>query len=197
MKEFWNKRYAEPAFVYGTSPNEFFKQQLDQLTPGTLLLPAEGEGRNAAYAASKGWDVTACDYSDSGKQKAEQLAEKMDVSFDYRVADFGELIVAGNHFDCVGLIYAHFNPDTRAGFHKKIVNSLKPGGVILLEAFSKEQLGKSSGGPKDLDTLFSEEVLRSDFAELSSVEIWQEEVGLDEGEHHRGHASVIRMVGRK
>ena len=56
MKEFWDTRYAEIDFAYGKTPNTFFKDSIDKLTPGKLLLPADGEGRNAVYAATKGWD---------------------------------------------------------------------------------------------------------------------------------------------
>jgi hypothetical protein len=59
MIDFWNARYSAAEYAYGTEPNAFFKAQLDQLTPGRLLLPAEGEGRNAVYAAKKGWEVAA------------------------------------------------------------------------------------------------------------------------------------------
>ena len=73
--DFWNERYAQKEFVYGTQPNTFFKEQLDKLDTGNILLPAEGEGRNAVFAASQGWDVLAFDISESGKKKAIQLAK--------------------------------------------------------------------------------------------------------------------------
>lgn len=87
MKAFWNQRYDEPEYAYGTQPNLFFKDQLDQLTPGKLLMPAEGEGRNAVYAAGKGWEVTAFDSSSSGQKKALRLAQEKKVTLNYLVAD--------------------------------------------------------------------------------------------------------------
>ena len=197
MKDFWNERYAATDYVYGDEPNVFFKHQLDLLMPGKILLPAEGEGRNAVYAASMGWHVTACDFSEEGQKKAEKLALSKGVTIDYRLAEFGELIIAPEYFDCIGLVFAHFTTDTRALYHKRIIRALKPGGTIILEAFAKKQLGKPSGGPKNLDTLFSEEELRKEFASLSFLDITNAEVVLQEGEFHRGPASVIRLVGKK
>lgn len=78
--EFWNQRYAETAFAYGEEPNAFFAEQLMRLTPGQLLLPAEGEGRNAVFAARQGWQVTAFDLSATAKEKCTQLAAKHQVA---------------------------------------------------------------------------------------------------------------------
>jgi hypothetical protein len=59
MNNFWDERYADEEYVYGTTPNQYFKQELEKLTPGKILLPGEGEGRNAVFAATQGWKVTA------------------------------------------------------------------------------------------------------------------------------------------
>ena len=76
MKDFWDSRYKETAFVYGEMPNVFFAEELKKIEPGTIILPCEGEGRNAVFAAQLGWNVKAFDFSESGKQKAETLAQK-------------------------------------------------------------------------------------------------------------------------
>ena len=86
MIDFWNKRYIEEAFSYGIFPNVFFKQELDKLMPKSVLLPAEGEGRNAVYALRKGWDVTAFDFSSQAKKKAVRLAKSQRVRINYDVA---------------------------------------------------------------------------------------------------------------
>ena len=85
MKQFWNDRYSEEEFIYGVEPNEFLKLELDKIPTGSILLPAEGEGRNAVYAASKGWNVTAFHYSEAAKVKTTLLAEKMNVKLDYEL----------------------------------------------------------------------------------------------------------------
>ena len=75
MKNFWDERYSNKEFVYGTLPNQFFKDQLDKLKPGKILMVGEGEGRNAVYAAKLGWQVDAIDSSNVAKEKAAKLAE--------------------------------------------------------------------------------------------------------------------------
>lgn len=197
MREFWNQRYSMEGFTYGAAPNVFFKEQVDLLTPGKILLPGDGEGRNGVYAATHGWEVTAFDLSEAGKEKATSLAEQHGVTIDYRVVDMGEIIFAPNYFECIALIYTHFSAQVRNLYHRKLVRALLPGGTMILEAFSKQQLGRASGGPKDLDLLYSLEELREDFDGLSSLEIWTEEVDLHESRYHEGPASLIRLVGVK
>ena len=85
MKDFWNDRYGRAEYAYGKEPNVFFKEQLDQLQPGKILLPAEGEGRNAVYAAEKGWQASAYDWSENAYKKAMQLAEEKKVNIDYQI----------------------------------------------------------------------------------------------------------------
>lgn len=78
-KNKWDKRYSSEEFAYGEEPNKYLKQQLDKLKVGTILFPAEGEGRNAVYAALLGWNVFAFDISKEGKKKALQLAKSNNV----------------------------------------------------------------------------------------------------------------------
>ncbi|MEZ4773929.1 MAG: class I SAM-dependent methyltransferase [Bacteroidia bacterium] len=196
MKEFWNSRFGAEEYAYGEAPNVFFKQQLDALPPGKLLMPAEGEGRNAVYAATRGWQVTAFDISEEGRKKALRLAAKRGTSLEYLIHSFGEADFP-EMFDCIGLIYAHAPANLRPVHHLKAVSFLRPGGTIILEGFSKAQLGKPSGGPQDISMLFSEEELRKDFSGLANLEIWYEETSLDEGAYHKGEASLIRLVGKK
>lgn len=195
MKEMWNQRYAQEVFVYGTEPNEFFKTQLSLLPKGKVLLPAEGEGRNAAYAASKGWDVVAFDNSTSGKEKAEKLMNQKNVQFDYLIESFEEFEYEASSFDVIALIYAHtFN---RISNHQKILRFLKPGGILLLEGFSKKQINYSSGGPRNQNMLFSGEELKSDFPNCTTIELEETETELKEGPLHIGKASIIRAIMRK
>ena len=108
MKDFWNKRYAEKEFAYGTLPNEFLKEQLQKITAGKILFVCEGEGRNAVYAAKQGWHVEAFDLSTEGKNKALQLATQNNVNFNYQVQDANAIQYPENSFDAIALIYAHF-----------------------------------------------------------------------------------------
>ncbi len=197
MNDFWNKRFGKKEYAYGEKPNRFFKQELEKLTPGKILLPAEGEGRNAVFAAKLGWQVTAFDPSEEGKNKAERLAEKHQVKIEYVIADNEQIDLPKESFDCVGFIFVQTNRRKRTEYHQKIASFLKPGGILILEGFSKKQINKASGGPRSIDMLFSEEELQHDFATFTTLEITEANVSLSEGRFHQGIASVIRVVGVK
>lgn len=166
------------------------------LTPGTILLPAEGEGRNAVWAAKNGWNVIAFDYSKTARDKALLLAEEANVSIDYRVCDFEEFELSET-VDCVAFIFTHFSPNVRRLYFKKATGFLRTGGTALAELFSKQQLGRQSGGPQQEDLLLGEEDLRSDFCEMVTRNIVHAEVDLDEGPFHHGLASVYRLIAVK
>ena len=197
MKEFWDNRYADDKFIFGVKPNEFFKSQIDTLPEGRLLLFGEGEGRNAVYAASNGWDTLALDWSETAKQKALSLARKNNVLIRYEVGNFLDIPIEHYSFDAVALVYIHLAEEEREQLHKKAVTSLKLGGTIIIEAFEKEQFECSSGGPKDLDLLYSLENFVNDFQDLDFKYFAKETLQLDEGDGHVGEAHVIRFAGIK
>jgi 2-polyprenyl-3-methyl-5-hydroxy-6-metoxy-1,4-benzoquinol methylase len=194
---FWDTRYSESVYAYGTEPNEFFKEELNKLAAGKLLLPGEGEGRNAVYAAKNGWEVTAVDLSAEGKKKALKLADENKVDIKYTVSPLDEYAYAKNEYDVTALIFVHFHQDTREKTHKAIIGSLKKGGVLLIEAFSKSQINNDSGGPKDVSSLYSIEDLRQDFSELKIDSLSEHQVQLSEGPYHKGTADVIRLKAIK
>ena len=196
MKDRWNERYSVSGYVYGTEPNEFFKKQIVKLSAGRLLLPGEGEGRNAVYAASLGWEVDAFDYSKQAFRKARSLAEQKNVNINYIVSSYEDYQYPLEHYDAAGLIYIHMPPDIRQSIHRKIIRSLKPGGIIILEAFHKEQINYDTGGPKDIDMLYSEDKLTEDFKGLHIVSLEKEKIPLQEGILHAGDAVVIRFMGK-
>lgn len=197
MIEFWNERYGAEVYAYGTKPNDFFKDQLDKLSGKRLLLPAEGEGRNAVYAAQNGWEVKAFDTSEKGREKALKLASENKVSIDYEVAGFDQFKAESNTFDVIALIYAHVPSQQRKAYFQKCIAWLKPGGTLILEGFSKQQLGLESGGPKALEMLFSIEELTDELEGLTFEATSEERISLNEGEFHVGEGEVVRMVAKK
>lgn len=197
QSDMWNERYANEAFVYGETPNQFFKEELLKLEAGSILLPAEGEGRNAVFAASQLWQVKAFDQSKQGRLKAINLAEKHQVEIKYDIADFENFNYEKESYDCIALIYAHVSEIKRQVYHRLILDYLKPGGILLLEGFSKKQLGKKSGGPGQEAMLFSKEILLDDFSNLEVLKLEELDVELNEGEFHQGMASIIRFVGKR
>jgi 2-polyprenyl-3-methyl-5-hydroxy-6-metoxy-1,4-benzoquinol methylase len=197
MKDFWNARYKEEAFAYGTKPNTFFKENIDKLSAGKILLPAEGEGRNAVYAARQGWDVTAFDFSEEAKNKTLKLAQEHEVSLNYDIMNVADFLSENTIFDAIGLFYAHFPAHLRANFHQKVVQVLKNQGILIFEAFHKNQLNYSSGGSKDLAMLFSVEEVEKEFEGLQILSLDDKIIDLDEGLYHQGKGHVVRMLATK
>lgn len=196
-KKFWDKRYSEIEFAYGTVPNQFFKQQIDKLVPGKILFLGEGEGRNAVYAAKLGWDVDAVDFSVSAKEKAIKLADINNVKINYSVSDLIEYQFKEKYYDVVVLIFLHLPEDLRNQVHMKTQLALRHDGVLIIEAFNKEQIKNTSGGPRDLELLYDEHTLINSLKELKINLIENEIIELDEGYYHKGKANVIRFVGVK
>jgi cyclopropane fatty-acyl-phospholipid synthase-like methyltransferase len=196
MKEFWNERYSKSLYHYGKAPNAFFASYLTRLPKGDLLLPAEGEGRNAVYAAYKGWKVTAFDFSEEGRKKALALAQSYDVEIDYQLMHASDF-KAAKTYDAIALIFAHFAGEERKQLFANLEKSLAPGGHLIMEVFSKNQIGKESGGPKDLELLYSRAEIMSLFPNLNFSILEETKVDLDEGYSHQGEAVVIRGFAEK
>jgi ubiquinone/menaquinone biosynthesis C-methylase UbiE len=197
MEEFWNNRYAEKDFAYGTEPNDFLKDELGKIPSGNILFVCEGEGRNAVFAAKQNWRVEAFDLSEEGKRKASLLAKQNNVSINYQIANASTIEYPENSFHLVALIYAHFPETIRKSVHEKIVRWLKPGGLVVLEAFNPKQLNNTSGGPKDLSMLYTKEIMADDFKELIIQQLNTETIELNEGKYHTGKAEIIRFIGKK
>ena len=199
---FWDQRYSQPDFAYGKEPNEYLKSKLLDLTSGRILFPAEGEGRNAVFAAHLGWDVFAFDISVEVKKKAEKLALTNGVTIDYRVEDLEATDYPANYFDAIAFSFAHFPEVKRRVFHQKLSAYLKNGGILILECFSKKHLtyqkdNPNAGGPKDEVMLFDLEEIMDDFKGFDFLEAYEKETELTEGLYHVGKASVVRLFAVK
>lgn len=202
MQQKWDNRYREEAYAYGKAPNVFFSEWLTRFTPGSILMPADGEGRNGVFAAELGWQVTSFDLSIEGQSKAKQLAQEKNVTLQYIVSDLTHLTFDPGSFDAIGMIYAHFDADRKAAFHRKLDNCLKSGGIVLFEAFSKNhlvwnQLHPEVGGPREAGMLYSIAEIRAYFPGYEILLLQEEEIQLQEGKYHNGTGSVIRFAGRK
>ena len=197
MKDFWNERFAETEFVYGTDPNEFFAEQLEHLKPGKLILPADGEGRNAVYAAQNGWDVTAVDYSESGKDKALKLAQDQNVEIQYDLSDLAEYDFGKEIYDAAAFTYVHLPRSIIKEVYANVIKSLKSGAKVIVEVYSVNQLGRDSGGPKDERVLYTEEKLRELLSGTNIKWMKEMEIDLSEGKYHVGKAMVIRAVAER
>jgi len=198
----WNDRYSSEEFAYGTAPNKYLKEQLEKLKTGSILFPAEGEGRNAVFAAQLGWKVSAFDISAEGKNKALKLAEANNVVIDYQLGELETLNYQAEQFDVIALIYAHFPAAIKSSIHQTLETYLRKDGYIIFEAFSKKHLeylaiNDKVGGPKDIESLFSIEEIQSDFPDYEIIQLEEKVIELNEGLFHNGKGSVIRFVGKK
>jgi SAM-dependent methyltransferase len=193
----WDERYREPGYAYGTNPNDFLASVVGSIPMGRVLSLAEGEGRNAVYLASRGYEVTAVDGSAVGLAKAEALAAEHGVSIITRVADLAEFPIGPAAWDGIISCYCHVPSAIRAPLHRAVVAGLKPGGVFVLEAFSKEQLGYASGGPREPDLLMSLDDLLGELAGLEFLHAETLERDVREGNRHTGLASVVQVLALK
>jgi SAM-dependent methyltransferase len=194
---FWNSRYAEPGFAYGAQPNDFLREQVDLLPAGTALCLAEGEGRNAVYLAGLGHSVTAQDLSAVGLAKAEQLARDQGVTLSTVCCDLAVFDPAPQSVDLVVAIWMHLPPDLRARVHARAVAALRPGGHLILEAYTPRQLGYGTGGPPSAELLIEADTLRLELAGLELVVLEERERWISEGPYHHGQSAVVQTLGRK
>lgn len=195
---FWDQRFSEPGYKYGLEPNAYLCEQAARLAPASqVLVPGDGEGRNGVWLAQQGHSVTSVDSSAIGLQKAQALASSRGVRLVTHCVDLADWAPEASSLDAVVLIYTHLPAAIRQHAHRRLAQGLRPGGWLLLEAFHPRQLAHTSGGPKDLDMLYTPEQLDADFAGLlTRVESWHGETLLTEGPGHQGIAHVTRWVGQ-
>ena len=193
MENTWDIRYNSFGNAYGLSPNRYFEQKLTGIIPGKLLLPAEGEGRNAMYAAKYGWLVDAYDQSSVARKNAQHHASLNNVEINYCQNSHLEFPFKKSYYNAIALIFVHVNAEDRIQLHKRICNALAPSGVLILEAFQKGQVSRTSGGPKTEELLYDMNDLLSDFSSLRIIESLKVEVKLNEGNLHQGLALVNRI----
>lgn len=198
MSDFWNQRFSQPGYTYGTEPNAFLAAQKNHLKPGMKALAvADGEGRNGVWLAQQGLEVSSVDGSEVGLRKAQELAGSRGVAIRTELAELTSWIWPEQEFDLVLAIFIHFPPETRARMHEKMLGALKPGGLLILEAFTPEQLQYKTGGPPVAEMLYTADMLQNDFKSGEILRLEEVLTELQEGPGHRGRAAVVRLILRK
>lgn len=195
-ESFWNKRYANSEYLYGTEPNSFLAEQYGLLN-GPVLSLSEGEGRNAVFLASRGLEVLAVDISSVALEKARKLANSRGVEIKTMVADLATYEPEENQYGSVVSISAHLPSVVRKKLYPLVERSVKPNGIIILEAYSENQLSRDTGGPKDVDMLMTVDKLQREFPNFEPILLREVEREVSEGEGHSGMASVIQFIARK
>lgn len=196
----WDERYNSESFFYGTQPNDFLVEQSKFIPEsGSVLCLAEGEGRNAVYIASLPAQpkVIALDSSRVGLEKAKKLAEKNNVQIETQLADLNDTDLGEQTWDTIVSIWCHLPSALRAKLHLKVIRALKPGGVLILEAYTPEQLKFGTGGPKDTDMLMTLDALKTELAGLDLLVAQEKERDIQEGQGHAGPSAVVQVLARK
>jgi len=196
-KDQWNERYKIHSYVYGKEPNSFLVESIDFIPGKNILCVADGEGRNGVWLARQGFTVTSIDYSVQGIKKAKKLAIENEVKVTFRNVDLFEVNLGVENYEGIISIFSHFNPLDSQFLYDKYVDSLKPGGVIIIEVISKKQLNFNSGGPVNPDLLYNKKEIQNSFKGMEFLLLEERQVNLDEGQLHQGEAAVIRAVIKK
>lgn len=194
--DFWNRRYADGGYLFGTQPNAFLAEHWE-LLEGPVLSLSEGEGRNAVFLASRGLEVVGVDLSSVALEKAQRLAASRGVTITTVLADLATFEPEADHYGSVVSISAHLPSDVRQALYPRIERSLKTGGILILEAYSENQRLRGTGGPKDVDLLMTVDKIRRELPALEPILLREVERELAEGEAHQGMSSVVQFVGRK
>lgn len=194
----WDARYAEAGWAFGTEPNDFLREQAHHLAAGgRVLCLAEGEGRNAVWLAQQGYDVTGVDLASHGLEKAQRLAAERGVHLTTVVADLATFDFGTASWDGIVSIFAHVPPEVRKRVHAQVLTALKPGGVLLLEAYRPQQLDRGTGGPPDEARLLDLDRLRPELGTLEWLLSRELERDVIEGRYHTGRASTVQLVARR
>jgi 2-polyprenyl-3-methyl-5-hydroxy-6-metoxy-1,4-benzoquinol methylase len=164
----WDERYSEPGYAYGTRPNDFLREHAAHLAGMRVLSLAEGEGRNAVFLADQGYEVTAVDASPVAMRKAAMLAEQNGLALHVQTADLADYDIEPGSWDGIVSIFCHVPPAVRATLHQRVVAGLRPGGVLLLEAYTPDQITLGTGGPRDAGMTMSAQTLEQ---ELDGLDI--------------------------
>lgn len=192
---FWDERYDGAEYVYGTEPNDFLRAEVGRIPRGRVLCVAEGEGRNAVFLATLGYEVTAVDFSAAGLRKAAQLAEGRGVALTLIEADLATFELGVEAWSGVVSIFAHTPPAVRLRLHAAVPRALEVGGVFVLEAYRPEQIALATGGPKDAAMMPTLAGLRGELAGLDLVVAREADREIHEGRLHGGPSATVQVVG--
>lgn len=198
-RETWDGRFSTDGYIFGTEPNAWLAAHANLLQPGMRVLAvADGEGRNSVWMAKRGLTVDAFDISPVGVAKAEKLAQQAGVQVNYQIAGIEDFAWKVGEYDAVVAIFIQFaDPDTRAALFRRMKSALKPDGLLLLQGYTPKQLEYKTGGPPNVDHLYTEDMMQEAFGDMDISELRSYEDVLNEGTQHRGQSALIGVVARK
>lgn len=193
----WNERYKGCEYHFGTEPNAFLLSQQDRLKPGmSCLAVADGEGRNGVWLSEQGLQVLSVDSSCVAVDKARALALLRGVDMKVEMADLTQWLWPENRFDVVAAIFIQFAP-LREQMFARIKRCLKPGGLLLLQGYTPRQLEYRTGGPSQVENLYTDAMLRAAFSDMEILHLVEHDDVINEGAGHCGMSALIDLVARK
>ncbi|MGO1972382.1 MAG: SAM-dependent methyltransferase [Propionibacteriaceae bacterium] len=198
-KDLWDRRYTATEHLFGDAPNDFLVET-EPLIPrsGAVLCVGDGDGRNGVWLAARGHRVTSVDLSPVGVRKAHQLAAQTGVEVSAHVADLADWVgteAAAGPWDAIVSIFCHLPPEVRHRVGWALSPRLAEDGVLILESYTPDQIGRGTGGPPTSGLMLTSDLVRHDWPglDLWAVELERE---VDEGEGHTGLSAVLQVVGR-
>lgn len=203
LKDFWDQRYENAEYIFGTNPNDYLVEQCKNLKPlissgsGKALCLADGEGRNGVWLASQGWDVTSVDISDIGIEKARKLASAAGVKVNFLIGNVKDFEFTPSYYQLITSIFFHLPKQLRQEIHRRCIDSLEIGGILILESYSPKQLGQNTGGPKEIELLVSLDDVIEDFSDCEIIHQYTGPRDVKEGIAHKGAAFVTQLTVRR
>jgi SAM-dependent methyltransferase len=195
----WEARFSVGEYLFGERPNAYLASKAALLTRGSRALSiADGEGRNSVWLAEQGLRVDAFDFSPTAVAKAERLALSRGVRVGFNVSETFAWNWAPSAYDLVAAIFIQFaSPAVRQRLFPLIKQTLKPGGLLILQGYRVEQLQYGTGGPPEADHLYTEAMIREALQDMDIVELRCYDEQVDEGKGHSGMSALIGVVARK
>lgn len=197
--ERWETRFATTEYAFGKTPNYFLESCKPLLPPaGRALAVADGEGRNGVWLAQQGLEVVSIDFSPAAQRKAKALAAERHVKVTFELADVHSWNYPNAAFDVVAEIFTQFSsPAERARKWAGMRRALKPGGLLIVQGYTPKQLEYGTGGPKEIENLYTRAMLEQAFGGFRELVIVEEERDIHEGKSHGGMSAVINLTARK
>ncbi len=186
-KILWDKKYGRGDYVYGKTPAKFLVENYHYIKPGgTVLDMGMGEGRNAVFLSQKGYKVTGVDISSVAVKKARKLAKEQGTNINGVVASLTEYKIPAETFDAI-LAFYYVDRDLNA----RISKWLRPGGILVYEAYTEKQKEKEKKGSSDFQYYLKEQELLSMFP---SFKVLKYEEPTNEGNYR---ASIVLQKPKK
>jgi 2-polyprenyl-3-methyl-5-hydroxy-6-metoxy-1,4-benzoquinol methylase len=198
--QFWNERFDQEEFIFGKEPNEYLVEKARQYLKVNykVLCIADGEGRNGVWLAKQGMHVVGFDASDIALAKAKKFAQENHVQVDYSFSDTDSFDWQVNEYDAVVGIFIQFaDPAMRERIFRQTYQTLKPGGIFILQGYTPKQLEYKTGGPSLIEHLYTEDLIRDLAKDFTILELTSYEKELSEGPRHTGMSAILGLVARK